>query len=560
MSQTVLLIVQPQRWIFALADVPSPGRRGQIRVRAVEVLKGSMGDGSIRDQLAEAVSKHRASDADAWISLPRTDVEIRTVPLPNVPEDELPDMVRLQSTRQFSSATDRSIIDFVPRLRTDSGVEVLAAAMDGRRVAEIRAACEFAGLQPSLLTARPLVATSLTSAIATSSANTDIAMVSGGETDLVLIRDGHVASARTIRTPTDMPADALVAAVTGDLKRTRLSCGETGEPSCELAIFTDAATAAEPTWATVAKSTTVIACDTQLTGWCESISGEASVGDHDGHDRSGGGIDPSVAAEAWAIALQSTANDDQRLNFLQPRRRPEPRSNRLRNVLAAVAAALLMAAGAGLVWYVLNDRDRAIAEVDREIASMNGPVEDAEITISELERVDQFLDGDVMWLDELRALARQSPPSEQLILDELRGETDARTGGGTITVKGRVTKPEVIDNLAAAMRSDHRDVIGEAVNEVKGDDAYRFSFAQAMEVSADWVRDSRYQRFASLMASEPAKEAGEIDDAIGEDAPDAIEMASETLQESTSGDASVEPTEQSPSDADDAPAGDEVST
>ena len=77
-------------------------------------------------------------------------------------DDELPDMVRFQASRQFSTLGDDWPLDFVPVGSTaESGGSVLAAAISPRLVAQIEQTCEAAGLNPSRFVLRPFAAASL---------------------------------------------------------------------------------------------------------------------------------------------------------------------------------------------------------------------------------------------------------------------------------------------------------------------------------------------------------------------------------------------------------------
>ena len=60
---------------------------------------------SLREVLAEALQSQASArqNATTLIAVPRSNVEVRVLPVPVVPEDELPDIVRNQALRQFSS-------------------------------------------------------------------------------------------------------------------------------------------------------------------------------------------------------------------------------------------------------------------------------------------------------------------------------------------------------------------------------------------------------------------------------------------------------------------------
>ena len=109
-------------------------------------------------------------------------------------------------------------------------------------------------------------------------------------------------------------------------------------------------------------------------------------------------------------------------------------------------------------------------------------VKNADQSLARTEMVDQYLDGDVNWLNEIRRLARRAPESEKLILRSISMKNDPRSGGGIMTVEGAVTKPSVIEEFEAAVRDPNRNVQGDGASEVRSPDKYRWSFTETIEI------------------------------------------------------------------------------
>ena len=165
-------------------------------------------------RLATALAVRGISRLDALVSVGRTNIELRQLSLPPAPDDELPDMVRFQATREFNSLQDNWPLDFMP---IDEDPEqprtVLAAAIAPELVAQIRKTCETAGLKPRRLILRACAAASLFTRLQRDGPMRVrlLADLLGDEVDLTVMIDRKVIFLRTARLPCD-PLDDLDAA------------------------------------------------------------------------------------------------------------------------------------------------------------------------------------------------------------------------------------------------------------------------------------------------------------------------------------------------------------
>src|SRR4051812_36698464 len=64
--------------------------------------------------LARALADHGISRAEALVAVGRSNIELRFLSTPPVPEDELPEIVRFQAVRQFTTLGEDWPLDFVP--------------------------------------------------------------------------------------------------------------------------------------------------------------------------------------------------------------------------------------------------------------------------------------------------------------------------------------------------------------------------------------------------------------------------------------------------------------
>jgi hypothetical protein len=147
------------------------------------------------------------------------------------------------------------------------------------------------------------------------------------------------------------------------------------------------------------------------------------------------------------------------VDFLHPRKRPEPPSQKNRNLLIGAAVATALLAIVGTVWGRLHSLDRQIADLKSESADMNDVVDRANSILGKVQAIDQFQDGDITWLDELREASVRLPGPDDAILDELSFGA-AIGGGGTMLLKGHVRDSSLIEVFEDSLRYHGNDVAG----------------------------------------------------------------------------------------------------
>ena len=109
----------------------------------------TIADANVGQTIADALSARRIGRATTLVAVGRASIELKLLSLPEAPDDELPEMVRFQALREFTTISDDWPLDFVkiPADDQQSG-GVLAVAISPELVAQIGATCETAGLTP----------------------------------------------------------------------------------------------------------------------------------------------------------------------------------------------------------------------------------------------------------------------------------------------------------------------------------------------------------------------------------------------------------------------------
>lgn len=102
------------------------------------------------DNLRRLIQAAPLKSPKALIVIPRDAVVIRRLDLPEVPENELPDLVRLQAATKLATPVDKLALDYVPLAvhAEAAGRSVLLVSLEQDRLQKLCAAVEAAGMQP----------------------------------------------------------------------------------------------------------------------------------------------------------------------------------------------------------------------------------------------------------------------------------------------------------------------------------------------------------------------------------------------------------------------------
>ncbi len=478
-----------------------------VKVLSADVI--SLSDTNLDQALSAALDRHGLERCETFVTIGRGRAELRDLQLPPVPDEELPDMVRFQAVRSFASAGDSATIDFLVTQRTDRGVEMIAAAIAPAKLDSVRQVCNASHLQLRRIALRPLAAAALF-VLRDKDAGTDgetvLIDLLAGDAEIVVLRDGKVVFLRTVKLPTS--STARPSALAGELRRSLVAAGSSSAP--QKVVLWGRQSVHQDEVATIADAigTTVVALD------------PFSLVD----------VDPAIAdslpmhsgrlAPLVGLIAADEAGPEYLIDFLNPRKRPEQKPNRLKNALLIGAPIAAMLGLGFLVYRQMGTLDSQIDSMKTAIAELEPRVKVARVSVDRTERVDQFLDGDVNWLAEMKRLADVIPPSDQLIIRSIAGTTDQRAGGGRLTLTGAVTDPAVIDQLEAAVRDSDHQVVGEGSSEQRTEDVYRWTFSETVSVNAESIRNARYEGLAPQDENAAnATPAPAVDNAANSDAP-----------------------------------------
>ena len=179
---------------------------------------------SLKEALSAALENQDIARASALVAVPRSSAEVRVLQVPPTPEDELPDMVRMQALRQFSTMGANWPLDFV-RLESsdaDGSDRVLATTISPQLIGSIEGACNKHQATASRLVLRPFASGSLVQrALGDQLPNCYMVIeLLGKEADLTVMLENQVAYMRTIRLPGEADVSVQSRTIMGELRRT----------------------------------------------------------------------------------------------------------------------------------------------------------------------------------------------------------------------------------------------------------------------------------------------------------------------------------------------------
>ncbi|WP_417737379.1 hypothetical protein [Rosistilla oblonga] len=453
-------------------------------------ISGAKSD-AIGKQLADALAERGLQKLPTLVAIGRGRAELRQLSLPAIPDEELPDVVRFQAVRQFAAAGERAAIDYLPIARSETAVEVAAAALAPEHIDEIRRVCAPSELQLQRIVLRPTAAAALFQLLKQpDSGETILIDTLADEVDLIVMRGKTPAFLRSVRVPTD--EQARLRTIVNETRRSLMAVRRDGSNSSQRQIIV---------WGNPAFHTEL---RQQLT---EQLGIEAKSVDPfslvETPAELPNGMPQHVGRFAPLLGLLEgdVLKGQGLIDFLNPRRPPEPKSNRDRYALyGGLAAALVLLIG-WLAWSQLSRLDAKYQQTLVASNDLNDAVAAAQISKANLARIDQFLDGDVFMLGELAYLSENLGPAEQMRIEQLTVAADPR-GGATMAIKGVAREPAAVIAMESQLRDADHAVTGDGVKSDPRNETFKFQFNDTIRIPAASVRE---QRLAAPVATDTAE-------------------------------------------------------
>jgi hypothetical protein len=451
----------------------------------------------IGEALRRAFKNLKVARATVLVGVNRQSVELLHLSLPPAKDDELPQLVANQVIKESQMGNAEAVLDFLPTAGDPNGPRlVTAAVLPNEQLGRLQAACAAAGLKPRRMLLRSYASASRFSR--TTSPPEDVCLLVnlvGDEVDLTVTVRGQAIFARTVRLPGDADDERATRRLVGEIKRT-MAAARQNRPDEGLieGIYIFGGPGDHAELAALIKAELSISAMV-IDPFVGVDLPKSLVPDNSG-----------AFAPLLGMLFDEARGGTHAIDFLHPRRRPEPRSRRRPLIIAAgLLASLALAAG----YHVLDQISDADAKNDalrKELSELKQLVKKAKAKEEVVKAVEQWQASGVNWLDELRDMSIRFPSSRDAIVLRMTFAR-ARGGGGAVNYSGLVRDPLIVVRMESSIRDEYHEIRSKRVQERQPDKGYTWRFETAMTIAK---RDKdKYVSHLSKPAAEPEAEENE---------------------------------------------------
>ena len=368
----------------------------------------------LENTISAALESAGASRGQATaFSARRSQAEVRMLTFPNVPDHDLPDMVRIQAPQVFNAGTE-GLLDFTPIGELQDGQRyIAAAALSNEMQVDTISSAAVAGVTISNLTLHPFGTASYVNKHLPANGSRLIIDLLGIEAELTIARDGVAHLVRTIRLVADAPDVNYIAS---EVKRTLTSYENqpNGSDITEIVI----AGTGNVQRSLLETVQSLVSEPVRMFDPLEFASLDASVKNNKPENS-------SAFLGLIGLAEQLPAGGIPPIDFLNPTQPPKQTESRDKAVRVGVYATLALLVLIIGLWV-------PIFNYQRDISSQRPPADVTTVLQKRLDQADSQLKAiqayeasAVNWLDELALLSDTLPPNpNDVIIDAFSGRSD----------------------------------------------------------------------------------------------------------------------------------------
>ena len=477
MSETLVIEWDRGQLIAALG---TPGR-SSVELKSALVVDRPDGllPAELGEKLSTSLSSAGVSATEAIVVFPRELVTFHRIELPNLRDDELADMVKLQAATRLTVPVESVNLDFAP-LPVKPGAstrDVLLVTAPQKHVSEVQACLSACGLELSGLRVSSfgigasVVHSGLLSKTA-SSENVEAFVSLGSDSiEMIFMTGHHVAFSHSGASWTSI--DGVEQAVRAEISRARMAAAEDmgnytvsrltliGSPEITQAVPDSVASRLN--------NAEVVRIDPEgslLT--CQPPEGLAAS---------------DMLAISGAVANSQSAAVEA-IDLVNPRRTPEKKDYGRLKVIASVGAAALILIGG---WKWRDSQVRGYQAEATRLSSEAQAIEDdykskpakAERTLAN--RISDWSARDISWLDEMQKIQTLMQSTERVYINRFEFGVAGRDHAGTISAEGNAKSRRDIEDLMRVLREAGYEVSPSAITSNLRDPNY--SMALTLEVS-----------------------------------------------------------------------------
>jgi len=420
----------------------------------------------LSEQLTTAIRNAGISKCESIVAIGRSQIELGRLMLPPAPDDELPEMVRFQAMREFSSLQDSSPLDFVPLgdAGKESG-EVMAAAIPLALAQQLQKVLTGHGHEPKRTVMRPCAAASLAMR-RQPTLRTSVGLIISQQADsaeLAVVKHGLVVFTRSFRLPPDWMPGESGEPLLGEVRRTIAAAqNQLGDSRVELiAMFGTPAQHSE--LCDRLRDRTKL--DVVLLDPFDGVTGDSP-------------IHPERFAAAIGMLTDETNSVAPIIDFSNPRKTPEPENHsRKRAFYGGIAAAVLLCL-LGLLLWKYRGLDKQISIRNQQLAKLKNDVKNLDSTVQLAKSLNEWKQADRNWLDLLAHLSDvENLTADDFMLDSIQGRTN-RENRGELRISGKSRDMDAQHTLHAGLSDDVHHPESEMAGPIQNveDDRYQKMF------------------------------------------------------------------------------------
>jgi Tfp pilus assembly PilM family ATPase len=445
-------------------SVALPGGLTPNSAAASEVVSASGAHdlGAIGRRIGEALLARGVRRSKTLVAVGRANIELKNLTLPPSPPDELPELVRFQAEREFNALGDDWPLDYIPQPGAPGEPQtVLAAAISPELVGEIESTCQAAGVMPERLVLRPCAAASLLSRIHPAEEKKLRLLVDllADEADLTVLAGDTVVFLRTARLPHELLESDPLRALLPEIRRTIAAVQNRFQGQYITEVFLCGAGDDQEMLVREIGRDLNLPAELFNPLTCCPVSSELQ--------RNPPG-QPSRFAPLVGMLLDESAGGAAVIDFLNPRQKPKKQSQQRKFAVPAIAAATLLFVVIGWTWLRLFFLDGEIAALAQTSNSLDAKVKAAQGLFAEARQIEDWLSGDITWLDELALMSEKAPPAQEVMLTKITHSvpiTRANPLGnkgpslrGTVHIDGVARTRGIAEQLQRVLRDGGHEV------------------------------------------------------------------------------------------------------
>ncbi|MEX0717242.1 MAG: pilus assembly protein PilM [Planctomycetaceae bacterium] len=402
------------------------------------------------------------------VSLPREEAVVRQLDVPDVPDSELPELVRLQAETKSASSLDRLVLDFLPLPKSTEapGRQVLLVTIPREKVDRLKGVIDAAGLELVSIGISPVGAAEII-------ARTDRTQAASGETTLVVARTGKRVEISLVRQnqllfthSTQLHGEDDESDSRAALAEIRRTLGAQARVDAAMNVARVRIIGSEDENSSLRRlleeqlECVVLAIDPLVDA---PVSVDASDGSHR-HSAYAGPLGMLLAQQGPLVPA---------IDFLHPRQPIVRRDLRKAKIAAAAAAAVLVVGGLAFnTWWSVRGLNERIAVSEAESQRISKALEDGKAGIEAAVVVDDWNRRTVDPLARLVDVAAALPGNERLFLTRYALVAASGTGAPRIDGVGLARERQDVQKLTDDLRARDYGVLTPTIGAEAADKDY----------------------------------------------------------------------------------------